>query len=95
MAFTALTLTQLVHAFNNKSVRKSLFQIGIANNMSLVFAVLLSLALQILAVQSTTGNLIFKTVHMNLLQWILVTSVALLPFFVVELKKQLRFRILP
>ena len=95
MAFATLSLAQLVHAFNNRSTRKSLFQLGVFTNRFLVVATVFSATLQILAVQSSFGQLIFKTVSLNFNDWLLVESVALLTFLAVELKKQLRFRILP
>lgn len=95
MAFSALTLTQLVHAFNNRSTRKSLFQIGFFTNRYLLLAVGISLLLQIVIVQSSAGNLIFRTSPLDPPRWMMVALVALIPFLVVELKKQLRFRILP
>ena len=95
MAFTALALSQLVHAFNNRSTRKSLFQLGVFGNKILVLAVLFSVGLQIMAVQTLWGNFIFKTQPLSSYHWLLVISVSLIPFVIVEAKKQLRFRILP
>lgn len=95
MTFAGLSLAQLVHAFNNRSTRKSLFEIGFFTNKYLVYTALISIFLQFLAVQTPTGNQIFKTESLNLYQWFLVACVALLPFFIVELKKKLRFKLLP
>lgn len=95
ITFTALVATQLVHAFNNRSTRKSLFQIGIFSNKALVLAVIFSLILQFIVVNTKVGNLVFKTERLDPTMWLLVFSVSLIPFLVVEAKKQLRFRILP
>lgn len=95
MAFTALAFAQLVHAFNNRSTRKSLFVVGITTNMYLVWAAVISVILQILVVQTSLGNSIFKTEPLNTLEWLYIFLFSLIPLFVVELKKQLRFRILP
>lgn len=95
MTFAAVSISQLVHAFNNRSTRRSLFQLGIFTNKFLVAAVSISMLLQFIIIQSYWGNLVFKTVQLGFVQWILIISVSLLPFFVVEFKKQLRFRFLP
>lgn len=95
MTFATLAFSQLVHAFNNRSTRKSLFQLGIFTNKYLVVTVVLSILLQLAVIQTNWGNLIFKTQKLQTIHWLLIISVALIPFFVVELKKQLRFRLLP
>ncbi|MBI5452279.1 cation-transporting P-type ATPase [Candidatus Gottesmanbacteria bacterium] len=95
MTFAALALTQLVHAFNNRSSRKSLFTLGLLTNKYLVGTAIISIILQILVTQTNWGNLVFKTQRLDFNHWLLVGLVALIPFFVVEVKKQLRFRILP
>ena len=95
MAFTSLAFAQLVHAFNNRSTRKSLFSIGIFSNVYLVWAAAISVVLQFFVVQSDFGNFVFKTERLMGIQWMYITIFSLLPLLVVELKKQLRFRILP
>lgn len=95
MAFAALALSQLVHAFNNRSTRRSLFKVGIFTNKYLIVTVVISTVLQILTIQTGWGNFVFKTVSLELNHWMLIGLVSLIPFLVVEIKKQLRFRILP
>ena len=95
MAFTTLAFAQLTHAFNNRSTRKSIFQIGVFGNKPLVWASLISIFLQILIVQTDIGNLVIKTVALEPSEWLLVAAVSLMPLLIVEVKKQLRFRILP
>ena len=90
MTFAALALAQLTHAFNNRSTRKSLFEIGIFSNKFLLITALISVFLQFAVIQTDIGNRVLKTHSLNMNQWILVASVAILPFFVVELKKKLR-----
>lgn len=95
MAFATLAFSQLTHAFNNRSTKSSLFTIGIFSNTFLIIAVLFSVILQVAITQTDWGNRIFKTTFLGLDDWFLVFCVSLVPFFVVELKKQLRFRYLP
>ncbi len=95
MAFSALAFSQLIHAFNNRSTRNSLFKLGIFSNAYLVVATVFSIILQIIIVQTDFGNLIFRTEKLETNAWLIVAAVSLLPFFFVEIKKRLRFRILP
>lgn len=95
MAFATLAFAQLIHAFNNRSTRKSLFQIGLLGNKPLILAALVSILLQVVVTQTGAGNHIFKTIALDGQKWLLVGFASLVPFVVVELKKQLRFRILP
>lgn len=96
MAFAALSFSQLVHAFNNRSTKKSLFQIGIFSNAYLVLAIVFSVLLQILTIQTSFGNIIFKTQPLNLTHWIILSMVACIPLLVVEIKKMFRgYHVLP
>lgn len=95
MTFSALAFAQLIHAFSNRSTRKSLFKIGIFTNKYLVGAAILSILLQIAVVNTNFGNLIFKTASLGTMHWLLIICASFIPFVVVELKKQLRFRLLP
>ncbi|OIO13012.1 ATPase, partial [Candidatus Gottesmanbacteria bacterium CG_4_10_14_0_8_um_filter_37_24] len=95
IAFSILTLSQLVHAFNNRSTRKSLFSLGIFSNKYLVGATVISLILQFLVVQTSFGNVVFKTSTLTFNQWALIILASLTPLWVVELKKLLRFRLIP
>ncbi|OGF99333.1 hypothetical protein A2Y99_01720, partial [Candidatus Gottesmanbacteria bacterium RBG_13_37_7] len=52
MAFTSLAFSQLTHAYNNRSTRRSIFQLGILSNKYLVYATLVSVSLQLFVVQS-------------------------------------------
>ena len=95
MAFATLAFSQLTHAFNNRSTRKSLFEIGFFTNKYLIIAGITSIFLQIFITQTSWGNTIFKTISLDPSDWILVALASLIPFVIVELKKQLRFRVLP
>ena len=73
-AFVTLVITQLIHVFECKSERKSIFEINIFNNKSLVVAVILSLAMIMTVVYIPALQNIFKTVPLMLNDWLLVTG---------------------
>jgi P-type Ca2+ transporter type 2C len=95
MAFATLAFSQLIHAFNNRSTKKSLFEIGFFGNKPLLWAAGISVLLQIYITQSLWGNIIFKTTVLGWDDWSLVLLCSLIPFVVVEIKKKLRVRLLP
>ncbi|KKS95421.1 MAG: P-type HAD superfamily ATPase, Ca2+-transporting ATPase [Candidatus Gottesmanbacteria bacterium GW2011_GWA2_43_14] len=95
MAFSTLAFAQLVHAFNNRSTRLSLFKMGFFSNHYLVSAAAVSIMLQYLVVQSAFGNRIFKTAGLTATEWGYIAVFSLIPLLFVEIKKQLRFKFLP
>lgn len=94
MAFSALALVQIIHAFNNRSA-KSLFEINIFSNKALIAAGFFSLGLQFLTVHTSFGNNIFKTTHLTSFEWSLVLLAGLVTFLAVELIKFFRNKIFP
>ena len=87
VAFAASILAQNVQAFNVRSNRLSIFQLGIFSNryligaFALVFVTLLGL-LYIPALQA-----IFQTVPLSPRDWALIGALALLPLVVMEIAK--------
>ena len=64
-AFVTLVFTQLVHVFECKSEKRSLFTIKIFNNIKLIFAVISSAAIVLSTVYIPALQPIFKTVALG------------------------------
>jgi Ca2+-transporting ATPase len=92
VAFTVMVVVQLVHAFNCRSERWSLFQLGVGTNRALVWAVLLSLAVQTAVLTVPAVSSVFKVAPLPIEDWALMGSAGLVPFIVMELAKILRRR---
>ncbi|MFO0706332.1 MAG: cation-translocating P-type ATPase [Nitrospira sp.] len=90
VAFTTMVLAQLVHAFNCRNHRLSLFQLGVGTNRVLLLAVLVSLAVQVAVLTVPPVAAVFKAVPLPLEDWVLMAAAGLLPLAVVELLKVLR-----
>jgi len=86
-AFIVLSCSQLFHAFNCRSMRQSLFALGITTNMKLVGATLVSFALQMLVVYVPFLQRIFKTEPLGYFDWFLVLGISSLPLWAMELVK--------
>jgi Ca2+-transporting ATPase len=92
VAFTVMVVAQLVHAFNCRSDRWSLFQLGVGTNRALVWAVLLSLAVQIAVLTVPAVSSVFKVAPLPIEDWELMGVTGLFPFLLMESIKWIRRR---
>ncbi len=87
MTFATLGLIQLTHSLNVRSNTKSLFKLGLFSNLYLVGAIAIAAILQLIVIIVPYFNEIFKVKHLNLEQWLIVITAALLIIPVVEVVK--------
>jgi Ca2+-transporting ATPase len=92
VAFTVLVVVQLVHAFNCRSERLSIFQVGLLTNRALLWAVLLSLAMQLAVLSLPAARPIFKVAPLPIEDWEMIAAVVLLPLIFVEAAKWIKRR---
>ena len=86
MAFSTLSLSQLVHAYNMRSA-KSVFKIGVFSNTRMNWAFITCAFLQITVVAVKPLSDIFKTTNLSLYQWGIVVLLSITPLVIVELQK--------
>lgn len=86
MAFSVLSLSQLVHAFNMRS-EHSVFSVGLLSNKYLVGAFLIGVLLQCSVVSIAPLAALFKVTPLSGIQWLIVTVLAVAPLTIVELQK--------
>jgi Ca2+-transporting ATPase len=77
-ALVTLVLSQLIHVFECKSEKKSIFQIPFLNNMWLVVSVLVSLGVLLAVIYMPFLQNLFKTVPLLGDQWLIVAATSLL-----------------
>ena len=87
VTFTVMVAAQLVHAFNCRSDRWSLFHVGVMTNHALIWAVVASLALQVGILTIPLLGPIFKVAPLPIEDWELMAVMALLPLAIVEVAK--------
>ena len=92
VAFTVMVIAQLVHAFNCRSERLSLFQVGLWTNRPLLLAFSLSLGIQVAVLTVPAAASIFKVAPLPIEDWALMGAMGFLPFPLMELMKALRRR---
>lgn len=87
MAFATLGLLQLFHAFNVKSIKKSLFTVGFFRNKAFNLAILLSATLLSVVILIPGLNDAFSVSPLTIEQWLLVFGAAVSIIPLVEVVK--------
>ena len=90
MAFAALTLSQLFHAFDVRSEDRSLLRVGIFSNPAMNRAFLAGLALQLAVLLLPPLQGAFGVTAMDPRQWGAVLALAVTPLLVCETGKAIR-----
>jgi Ca2+-transporting ATPase len=76
VAFITLAAFQWFQAFNARSARHSVFSLGLLSNRWLLLGVGVAILLQIGAVQSPIGQLLFGSVDLTAADWLLIVLVS-------------------
>jgi Ca2+-transporting ATPase len=87
MVFTVLSLAQLGHVFAIRSDHEYIFRIGFFSNKPLLFAVVLTFALQMCVIYLPFANRIFKTQPLTATELLISISGAVVVFVAVEVEK--------
>ena len=86
-AFIVLSCAQLFHAFNCRSMTRSLFKLGIFTNIKLVYASAVSFFLQVIVINVPFLRTIFKVEQLSVLDWALVLVISSFPLWAMEIVK--------
>ena len=90
MAFMTLCFSQLGHVMAMRSDRQSIFKIGLFSNKPLLWALLLTFALQMMIVYTPFFNDIFKTQPLTLYELGISILVSTIIFWAVEIEKWIK-----
>jgi Ca2+-transporting ATPase len=88
--FIVLACSQLFHSFNCRSNTRSIFKLGIMSNPQLVYAALISFALQMAVVYVPFLQSVFKTIPLGWFDWVMVILISSFPLLAMELVKLIR-----
>ena len=89
MAFAALTLCQLFHAYDARSEDRSLFSVGVLSNPYMNRAFLAGLAMQLAVLCLPPLQTLFGVIPLGAAQWLSVLALSLSPVAVCEAAKAL------
>ena len=90
MAFSTTIFAQNVHAFNVRSNKYSVFELGLLSNPYLVMAFCIVVLSELVIIYAPIFQPIFKTVPLTLSDWAIVVSLGLIPLLIVESVKLVR-----
>lgn len=91
MAFSVLCFSQLGHVLAIRSNKRSLFKIGLFSNKGMLFAISLTILLQMMIIYMPALNKIFKTQALSLKELALTLAASSIIFLAVELDKYIRY----
>ncbi len=86
-AFIVLACSQLFHAYNCRSMTRSVFRLGFMSNPKLILATVTSFLLQVAVVYFPFSRRIFKTEPLGLADWVMVLAVSTFPLLAMEVCK--------
>ena len=92
VAFCTIVMFQLLYVFSMRSQRKTLLEIGVRSNMYVLYAVLISILLQLAVVYLPGVNGVFGTVAIGVSEWALVLVLAVSGLVINEAYKAIAFR---
>ncbi len=92
MAFATLTMCQLFHAFDVRSERHSLFQIGILSNKAMNKAFVVGMAMQLAVLCIPPFQRVFSVTSLDAVEWLAVFALAVAPVVICELVKSVSNR---
>jgi Ca2+-transporting ATPase len=93
MVFTVLSFSQLIHVMAIRSERQSLFRIGVFSNRPLVWALAVTVALQLAVIYVPFANGIFKTQPLTVAEMGMCIGVSMVVLIAVEIEKLFRKRV--
>lgn len=90
MAFVVLAVSQLFHAFNQRSNVESIFSTGNGHNKSLFWAILVSFGIVCIVLFVPFMRNIFSLTKLKPIEWVITIWLSLLPLVLVEITKFLK-----
>lgn len=90
MAFFTLSFCQLVQAFNVRSARSLIAEVGLFTNKYMLLAAGVSALLQVIIITTPSLRDIFKLTMLDINQWTVVGVASILPFVIMEAIKLIR-----
>ena len=87
MAFMVLSMSQLFHALNLRSLERSIFRAGLFRNRWLILTFLFGIGLQVIVCELPAAQLLLGTVHLDALSWVVVFGLSAAVVAINELAK--------
>jgi cation-transporting ATPase F len=92
VAVNAIVMIEVLYLFNCRSLKQSMFRVGVFSNRWMVAGVAAMVLLQLLFTYAPFMNDLFLTAPTSLVDWTRILGVSLLGYLVIELEKWIRRR---
>jgi len=89
VVFATIVLMELLHAFNARSLNRSVFALGVAGNKYLLLFTAMSFTLTLMVIYTSFGQALFSTIPLGFGDWISVIFVAVSILIICEIIKLL------
>ncbi len=86
LAFTTLVIYEMFNVINCRSLKYSIFRIGLFSNRKLLYAIAVSILLQLLVIYVPAIQAGFRTVALGLLDWLVIVAVSSTVLIITQLK---------
>ncbi|MDI6905394.1 MAG: cation-translocating P-type ATPase [Candidatus Bathyarchaeia archaeon] len=90
--FTAIVLMELANAVNARSLKYTVFKVGVFKNKLLWIAILSSLGLQLMVLYTPALQGLFDVIYPELFDWAVAIAFTLIVFFSIEVGKYIASR---
>ncbi|MFA6588085.1 MAG: cation-transporting P-type ATPase [Patescibacteria group bacterium] len=87
MVFTSISVVHLMVVFTTRTLRRPMYYTSPFHNPSLIFAVFISLALQLVAVYTSFGQRVFGTIPLGISDWALILLLGVITIVICEFSK--------
>ncbi|UCC92168.1 MAG: cation transporting ATPase C-terminal domain-containing protein [Candidatus Aenigmatarchaeota archaeon] len=89
LAFTTLVVYEIFNVINCRSLKYSMFRIGLFSNRKLIYAIMASIILQLLVIYVPAIQIGFKTVALGLFDWFVIVAISSTVLIITQLKIRL------
>ncbi|SHI74730.1 cation-translocating P-type ATPase [Parasporobacterium paucivorans] len=90
MAFVVLSVSQLFHALNLRSEKRSIFQVGLFTNKWLALSIVAGILIQLIIISVPALAAVFEVHALSVADWALVIGLSLVPLILNEIAKLIR-----
>ena len=90
VAVNTIVMIEIVYLLNCRSLTESLVRIGFFSNKYILLGIIIMVSLQMAFTYLPEMNSLFKSAPISLEAWIMIISISIVSFFIIEIEKWIR-----
>lgn len=87
VAVNTIVMIEIVYLLNCRSLTESLVRIGFFSNKYIILGIIIMISLQMAFTYLPEMNLLFKSAPISLEAWMMIISISIISFFIIEIEK--------